>query len=117
MKKEYFWIAFLIFVIVYIIVAQNFGSKRTIRRFEYFYTTNISGVLEYARAGSYGSVFKVQGIENEFVFYPNTGKLNRKKIFYHIAKKGDLIYKPAYSDTLKLIKNGKIYLYTFKKFD
>ena len=31
------------------------------------------------------------------------------------AKPGDSIYKKAFSDTLSLIKDNKVYFYTFKK--
>jgi len=38
-------------------------------------------------------------------------------IFLEFAKKGDSVFKPAYSDTLILVKEGKQYFYTFQKID
>jgi hypothetical protein len=52
----------------------------------------------------------------EYVFYPYTD-LTENKIFDHIAKKGDFVIKPAYSDTLKLIERNRVLLFTFEKFN
>lgn len=105
---------FLIFVInVYI--AQKSGGERNKRFFIQFDTTNINGIINEVGIRYHGSYFKVIGIKNDFVFFPNTGKLNEFKIFDQFAKKGDTVIKYSYSDTLMLLKNGKQYLYTFEK--
>ncbi len=72
-------------------------------------------MLEYVKVGYHGSVFKIEGIENEFVFYPYTGKLNNNKIFYNVAEKGDVIIKKAHSDILRLKKKDTIYQYKFRE--
>lgn len=109
-------IGIVIFIIlIYLFTAQNIGENREEQFFNRFYTTNINGVLEYAKIGYHGSVFKVNGLEEEFVFYPYTNELNENKIFYNIAKQGDSIIKEAYSDTLQIKKkDGKIYKYKFR---
>jgi len=60
-------------------------------------------------------VFKIEGIEKEFVFYPYTSELNDNKIFYNVAEKGVFIIKEAHSDILKVKKNDKVYQYKFRK--
>jgi hypothetical protein len=47
----------------------------------------------------------------------DTSELNENEKFNIVAKKGDIVIKPAYSDTLRLIKTDKVFLYTFQKFN
>ena len=115
-KLLYFVIIFLIIGAAYIYIAQKFGNERNKRLFIQFDTTNIHGVINNVGIRYHGSYFKIIGNKNDFVFFPNTGKLNGFNIFDQLAQKGDSIIKPAYSDTLVLIKNNKKYLYTFGKF-
>ncbi len=107
MKKMYVRIAIFIIVLIYIFIAQRIGGNRQEEFFIRFDTTNINGKLEYAKIGYHGSVFKIEGIEKEFVFYPYTNELNDNKIFYNIAEKGDLIIKGVHSDILNVKKKRK----------
>jgi hypothetical protein len=107
---------FLLLAIIYIYTAQKFGINREQRFYTHFDTTDIYGKLEYAKIGYHGVVFKVIGINEEFIFYPYTSMLNNNKIFYNLAERGGLIIKPKHSDTLRLQKDDVIYLYTFRKF-
>ena len=111
----YLGILILVGIIIYFFIAQNIGENREEQFFIRFDTTNINGKLEYAKIGYHGSVFKIEGIEKEFVFYPYTSELNDNKIFCNIAKKGDFIIKDSHSDILKLKNNDKVYLYKFRK--
>jgi len=116
MKMVYVGIVILfIAVLIYLFTAQKIGGNREEQFFMHFDTTNINGILEYAKIGYHGSVFKIEGIEKEFVFYPYTSELNDNKIFYNIAEKGDLIIKEAHSEVLKVKKNEKVYQYEFRK--
>jgi hypothetical protein len=115
MKMVYIGIVIFIAVLIYLFTAQRTGRNREEQFFIRFDTTNINGRLEYAKIGYHGSVFKIEGIEKEFVFYPFTDELNDNKIFYNIAQKGDLIIKDSHSNTLKVKKNDKVYLYKFRK--
>ncbi len=108
-------IIFIISVAIYLVVSQIIGVNREKSFFMRFDTTSINGELEYSKIGHHGSVFKIKKVEKEFVFYPITSDLNENKLFYNIAKKGDVVIKKPYSDTLKLIKKDKIYLYQFRK--
>ena len=113
-------IAIAIIMLITLSVAWYIGgqieSKRWEDNFVHFDSANINGELDYVRIGAHGVVFKLRGKENKFVFYPHTGMINDYKIFRLIAKNGDTIIKPQYSDTLRLIKNEKEYLYTFDQF-
>lgn len=79
-----------------------------------FDTTNINGKLEYVETRYRMCAFKIEGIEEEFYFDPLPSNLNDKKLFEHIAEKGDLIIKEARSDILKVIKKDKVYQYKFQ---
>lgn len=111
----YLGILILVGIFIYLFIIQNIGEDREKQFFIRFDTTNINGKLEYAKIGYHGSVFKIEGIEKEFVFYPYTSELNDNKIFYNIARKGDFIIKDSHSDILKVKKTNKVYLYKFRK--
>jgi hypothetical protein len=115
MKKVYFGIVIFVVVLIYLFTAQRIDQNREEQFFIRFDTTNINGRLEYAKIGYHGSVFKIEGIEKEFIFYPITDELNDNKIFYNIAQKGDWIIKDSHSNILKVKKNEKVYLYKFQK--
>ncbi len=114
MKIVYSVIIIFVVVFIYLFIAQNYGENREEEFFTRFDTTDINGVLEYAKVGYHGSVFKIEEIDNEFVFYPYIGELNNK-IFYNVAEKGDVIIKKAHSDILRLKKKDTIYQYKFRK--
>lgn len=114
MKLKYY-IFILIFMGIYIFVANLpyfDNSKKYIIEFD---TTNINGIIEYADYGYHGETFKIKKIDKEFLFYPSAGKLSGNKTFVQLAEKGDSVYKPKFADTLVLIKNKRKYLFTFKK--
>lgn len=105
-------------VLIYLFIAQKVGKDREGQFFTRFDNANINGKLEYAKIGYHGSVFKIEGIEKEFVFYPYTNnELNDNKLFNNVAEKGDFIIKERHSDTLKLMKKNRAYLYKFRKFN
>lgn len=113
----YIGVVFILLAIFYIYTSQKSGGKREQRFYTHFDVADINGRLEYAKIGYHGVVFKIEGIEGEFVFYPYTSNMNNNKIFYNVASEGDLIIKPIHSDTLTLKKDNMVYLYTFQKFD
>lgn len=115
MKKVYIGIIIFVAVLIYLFIAQKIGGNREEQFFTRFDTTNINGRLEYVKIRYHFCMFKIEGIEDEFYFDPITSNLNGKKLFEHIAKKGDLIIKDAHSDVLKVMKNDEVYLYKFRK--
>ncbi|MCG8387833.1 MAG: hypothetical protein MJA30_19935 [Cytophagales bacterium] len=112
-------IAFGIFIGLLILLAifqSMHVDKRAEQRFERFYNSSLEGRISCQPEGSVaGSKFCIEN--QKFYFHPYTSELNRNKIFEYLAESGDSIYKPAYSDTLILIKEGKEYRYTFAKIE
>ena len=104
-------------MIMLAIVFQICENTRGRRLFQLFDTTEIAGIVEYVGIKHHGNSLKINSLNEEFVFYPFTGPLNDYNIFDHKAKKGDSVYKAKYSDFLKLISNGKLYVYTFKRIE
>ena len=115
MKKTYIKIGIIILIVaIYTCIGTIWFFTKGIQIHERFDAADINGEVEYARI-SQGSIFKIKGIEQEFLFYPYTGILNEHTIFEYFAEEGDWIVKPPHADTLKLYKGDKIYLYTFRK--
>jgi hypothetical protein len=114
-KKIKFIIGAIILVIL--IILSYFGGQYESNRFKNnfidFDTTDIIGELEYVSLASHNVVFRIKGNSKMFIFYPRTSELNKNRIFDHLVEKGDTIIKGKFSDTLRLIKNGDEYLYTF----
>lgn len=110
-------IVFGIIAVIYILTANYFGGKRTRQEFLKFDNSEIDGVIKDVYIKHHGVGFKIAGENEEFIFHPNTSELNENKIFDHLAKNGDRIFKNQNSDTLTLISNDKKYKYTFQRFD
>lgn len=112
-------IAFGIFIGLLVILAifQSMHTKKKGKKeFKEFYTTTITGMISCVPNGSTaGTYFCVDG--NRYNFHPYTADINENKIFSRFAAVGDSIYKPAYADTLVLVKNGKKYMYIFSKIE
>jgi hypothetical protein len=113
MKKIYIGIVLFIAVVLYLYTAQRYEYNRKKEFFIHFDTTNIIGSVEYAEIYSQACMFKIEGIEEEFIFYPYYSELNDNKTFYNLVEKGDSIIKEAYSDVLIVKKDNKVYQYTF----
>jgi hypothetical protein len=103
----------LLIIIIFFYVREKYEDNKWKNEFIHFDTTYINGEIEYVALASHAVVFKIKGNKSKYIFSPQTSELNEKRIFYHLAEKGDTIIKGKFSDTLKLIKNGDEYLYTF----
>ncbi len=114
-KKTYLGIILIIVLSVSLFTAQKLGENREKQFFIHFDNTNINGKLEYVKIRYHLCAFKIEGIEEELYFDPITSTLSNKKLFEHIAEKGDLIIKEAHSDFLKIKKKDKVYQYKFRK--
>lgn len=116
MQKKLFIIWMIILVGVTIFVGIPYQNKKGKKEFELFYSSPLSGKISTIQKNSRASNFTLDNNPNKFAFYPYTDKqLNNNEIFQYIAEPGDSIFKPAYSDTLLLIKGNKTYVYTFRK--
>lgn len=84
--------------------------------FKHFDTTFLHGIItDSVYVTSSGTVIQVN--YKTFIFHPYTSHLNNNTLFLAIAHPGDSLYKPAYDDTLRLFKDNKTFVYTFRKFD
>ncbi|WP_430614139.1 hypothetical protein [Flavobacterium sp. JP2137] len=109
-----------LFVLIILVPICIWMQKKAIERgkefFLKFYSAEINSPLEAVRIVNHGAGISLKDGQ-EFVFYPYTNKvLNDNDIFDYTAEKGDIIIKPAYSDTLFLIKKDVKRAYLFKKF-
>lgn len=118
MKKKWIFpaIAFGIFVIL-AALSQRCGMQQSKKSFNNFYSSHIEGILNGVNGHSRGVGFSIENSDKGFSFYPKTSELNNNKRFSGFAQKGDSIYKAAYSDTLRLFKENKVYLYTFSRIE
>lgn len=97
------------------VVAQIYSRKRGVEKYISFNSANIDGLLEKTYVRYKGVGFTMED-GSEYVFYPYKSELNGFKNFDRFASKGDRVTKHANSDTLSLLKDGKEYKFTFKKF-
>ncbi len=119
-KHQVIFSSFLVIGFITLIIIVNYITKDKHPVWDLsneFYTSDIIGRIEKTSIWHRGTGFKIINNDNRFLFYPYTSELNNKNKFRYFAATGDSIYKPALSDTLKLFKNGKIYRYTFRKYD
>lgn len=114
-KKIVISFALAILVVLYIFFAIRHARVVGNRLFIQFNSSNLNDEIENVQIVDKGVGITLKNNNEEFVFFPITGPLNNYQIFNHIAEKGDTVFKPAYSDTLKLIKHDSILLYTFTK--
>jgi hypothetical protein len=111
-KNKFRVIIFALFVSL-LIVMELVGNRMYKSEFQAFYNTNMKGRITELNKHKGATDFKVDNIKQQFTFVPNDAG---DKYFPEFAIPGDSIYKPAKSDTLRLVHHGKMYLFTFKKF-
>lgn len=114
--KRYIFIGLgLIFITLYLILGFLWDRKGN-RNLTIFISTSIEGRLTYVYGGSGGESFRVNNSRNTYNFLSNMNYWNNYTPFSEAGKIGDSVFKPAFADTLLLIKkSGRIYKFTFKK--
>jgi hypothetical protein len=115
MNKYFIIIIIAIIACIYILIGGKYTKNKDNEHFTQFNSDNINGEIEYVDFAYHGIQVKIKGYKLPYVFYPRHD-LHENKRFDDIAAPGDVIIKPAYSDTLKLIKKDKVLLFTFRKF-
>ncbi len=116
MKKLFRIIGLFILIGFLIYFGMQYQDKKVKKEFDLFYSSSLSGTISKIDEYSRSSNFSLVNNSSEFTFYPYVDKgLNDSEIFQYLAKPGDSIYKPAFSDTLLLIKSHKVYSFTFQK--
>lgn len=113
MKKAFPIIAIALLICI-AIISQIHKRKKGKMQYKQFYTSSIHGIIQDVTASAGTTYFSING--KRYGFWPRRILTNKDYRFSIFAKHGDSISKPAYSDTLKLIKKNKKYLFTFKKF-
>lgn len=116
LNVKYRWGIFVgSFFVLYFVVSVIIGNRQYATDRDKFYPTTISGKIEYVQAGKSGVFAKIYTMDTTFFFI--TDFLYEKGTahdFTRIAKINDSIYKPAYSDTIKLITKGREYLFAIQ---
>lgn len=102
--------------IVSLYFAMQYLPKSALEDYNHFNSSNVTGLIDKVGIKHKCSYIVLKGSDEEYIFNPVTGELNDFEIFELFAKEGDSVYKPPYSDTLKLITSEREYLYTFDKF-
>ncbi|MBL7718442.1 MAG: hypothetical protein JNL72_06380 [Flavipsychrobacter sp.] len=116
MKKKLRIIVGVVVILTVLYASTLLQTKKADREFDIFNSAQLSGRIIKIDRYSRASNFILDNNPEEFGFYPYTDKnLNNGEIFSRIAKVGDSVYKPAFSDTLALIRAEGTYLYTFQK--
>ncbi|HTE34724.1 MAG TPA: hypothetical protein VK666_30310 [Chryseolinea sp.] len=105
-------------VILSFLAYQSVRAKRKGKKqFEVFYASNLNSEISSITVSVGGVYFRLSNDSTQYVFFPRTSDVNGNTIFEHIAERGDLLVKKSYADTLKLVKEDKVYLYTFQKIE
>jgi len=99
------------FAVLLFIIINYFGSRDDKNKFHKFYNSTINGRL--TDISPHKAVVDITVEKQKFTFVPVY--TNDQTEFKFFVKNGDSVFKAAKSDTLKLVHDGKIYLYTFEK--
>jgi hypothetical protein len=99
-----------------------FDARRTKNRgrehFARFDEATLNGELAAVRVAYKGVQIQLVGDTASYVFYPRTDEyMNHGAVFWHVAKPGDRLVKPAYSDTVLLISGEQQLRYLFSRID
>lgn len=113
MSKNQYLLILVISMFLIFITIEFLGNRDDKRKFQAFYNANMNGKLINLIKHKGATDFEINNNEQQFSFVPIDFD---NKYFPEFALPGDGIYKPAKSDTLKLVHKGKTYLFTFKKF-
>ena len=115
-KRIWATVIVVIFISSYLIIGYFYSKKTSLIIYNKFNSANIHGKLVYVGDEQKACAIQVSENPNIYIFHPYTDKLlNDGNIFDSFAQPGDEVVKPPNSDTLFLIKNKKVYKYTFFK--
>ena len=113
--KKYVFIIVIVIIICYLVIGIRYSKNKWKEHYEQFESSNIKGEIVKIEPAYKGIQFKMDDDNIEYVFYPSND-FRENKNFEDIAKRGDSIIKPSNSDTLKLIKKDKVYMFSFEKY-
>jgi hypothetical protein len=90
--------------------------KFIMAHFDTFNISQLSGKISYVHGWQAVVKFRLNNADGTYMFTPLMTPLNGYANFVMVAETGDSVYKPAFADTLILIKvvTKKIYKFTFR---
>ena len=85
-------------------------------QFDVFNSSNLCGRISYLDGTHGGVKFQLNGAAETYLFIPRMTAMNGYVYFGRFAETEDSVYKPAFADTLILIKviTKKKYKFTFE---
>jgi hypothetical protein len=111
------WVIFagLFIVLPFWIYETHTLEKKIKIQFEVFNSSNLSGRISYLYGSQGGVRFQLNGTAETYLFIPRMTPRNGYADFAMVAETEDSVYKPAFADTLILIKviTKKRFKFTF----
>jgi len=109
--KGVFIIIFILFTLLYIVYV-HFWRKNKDEEIAYFYSHTVNGKISDESGSAGYTHVEINGSEKDYAFLP-TDVTTEKHSFEGIIN--DSIFKPAYADTIILVKkNGNVLKYIFE---
>jgi len=114
--KKRVWLFVILGVIILLGVGHEIYLKNKAKtEYSKLYNARIDGLVANIKAGN-GIEYLTINDSKMFELVPIRDSANNYKSFLDIAKAGDRIYKAKESDTIKLFKNDRFYIFRFRKF-
>ena len=103
-------------LIAYLIYDTYRVNKSIAERYTEFYETNMNGRI-HNLSGSGGKYFFNLSIDEKERYFFTPRQIDNETPSFHLeVDNGDYIIKPAYSDTITIVSDGRTYKYLFKDF-
>lgn len=115
--STFFWLVAVLLLFGVGVYQEYYFRKKERNDFVKINAAEIDGIIENIYEGGSGVHLTIAGFDSEFVFkYHLDLVLNRNKTFSNVVKRGDLIKKHPYSDTITVITSSGNYKYIFIRF-
>lgn len=109
-NRKYLLAGFMVGLLVGIsaTVLTYYDDRTEAQTYLRFHKKHLEGKITYLWGGSNLTYFKLDNKEIEYVMRPSRIS-DRQGTFYRLVEKGDSLFKPAFSDTVTIIKDGTEY--------
>ncbi len=112
----FLFIVFVLAVLTSLLLQRENDTKYNVY-YHKFDTTRINGMLLKVFDTRHGTKISIKNYRDDFLFRTKNFLNDDIPFFYKIAKRGDSIFKPAYSKYIKLIKiDGRQYDFKIKDY-
>lgn len=97
------------------LLLNNLNNQRLKKHFDFFDSTELSGLISRIEYRGKMQVISLKNSVTKYYFHPYVVSTNGKSVFFDdLVQPNDSVYKPAFSDTLFVIKSkNEIYKFTF----